>query len=238
VKLFFIRYTKIFFLYLRLDRLFKPFSSLFFNLYYLTRFSSWHARNRKISYNDFPSKWDYNKRYDFYKWVVNNEGLDSSPINYFEFGVAGGYSFKWWLENNQNDSSRFFGFDTFEGLPEKWGGFEKGAMAYAMESLNINDHRASLYKGLFQHTLPGFLKTLDNSKKNVVFMDADLYSATLFTLTTLAPFLKKDDIVFFDEFAVPTHEFKAFSDFEESYYIKFQLIAAANNYYFTGFKVV
>ena len=69
-------------------------------------------------------------------------------------------------------------------------------------------------------------------------MDADLYSATLFTLATLAPFLKKGDIIFFDEFAVPTHEFKAFSDFTESFYIQLTLIAAANNYYFTGFKVI
>ena len=31
-------------------------------------------------------------------------------------------------------------------------------------------------------------------------MDADLYSATLFTLTSFAPFLKKGDIILFDEF--------------------------------------
>ena len=69
-------------------------------------------------------------------------------------------------------------------------------------------------------------------------MDADLYSATLYALTSLAPYLKPGDIIFFDEFVVPTHEFKAFLDFTQSYYIKLELIAAANNYYFTAFKVV
>ena len=69
-------------------------------------------------------------------------------------------------------------------------------------------------------------------------MDADIYSATLYTLTSLAPYLKKGDIIFFDEFAVPTHEFKAFTDFTQSFYIDFKLIAAANNYYFSVFKVV
>jgi hypothetical protein len=49
---------------------------------------------------------------------------------------------------------------------------------------------------------------------------------------------KTGDIIFFDEFVVPTHEFKAFLDFTQSYYIKLELIAAANNYYFTAFKVV
>jgi hypothetical protein len=69
-------------------------------------------------------------------------------------------------------------------------------------------------------------------------MDADLYSATLYVLTSLAPFLKKDDIIFFDEFAVPTHEFKAFHEFVQSYYVNLKLIAAANNYYFAAFQVV
>ncbi len=82
------------------------------------------------------------------------------------------------------------------------------------------------------------MKTLDNSKRNVLMMDADLYSATLYALTTMAPYLKKGDIIFFDEFIVPTHEFKAYLDFVSSYYINLELIAAANNYYFTAFKVV
>jgi hypothetical protein len=60
----------------------------------------------------------------------------------------------------------------------------------------------------------------------------------LYVLTSLAPFLKKGDIIFFDEFVVPTHEFKAFLDFTLSYYMKLELIAAANNYYFAAFKVV
>ena len=47
-----------------------------------------------------------------------------------------------------------------------------------------------------------------------------------------------EKILFFDEFAVPTHEFKAYHDFVQSYYINLKLIGAANNYYFTAFKVV
>lgn len=41
-------------------------------------------------------------------------------------------------------------------------------------------------------------------------LDADLYPATLFTLTILAPYLNKGDIKLFDEFVVPTHEFMAY----------------------------
>ena len=106
------------------------------------------------------------------------------------------------------------------------------------EMLQTTDTRASFYQGLFQQTLPGFLKTFCNNKLMVIHMDADLYSSTLFTLTTLAPFLKKGDIILFDEFCVPTHEFLAVKNFTESYYINLQLIATANNYYFAAFKVV
>src|SRR6266498_1364112 len=115
MKLFIIRYTKIIFVYLRLHILFNLFSGLFLNLFYLTKFSSWAKTNKKIPYNDFPSKWDYNKRYPLYKWVIETESLSNAIINYIEFGVADGYSFRWFVQQNANPESRFHGFDTFTG---------------------------------------------------------------------------------------------------------------------------
>lgn len=171
-----------------------------------------------------------------YKWVIDKEGL-TTGINYLEFGVAGGQSFDWWMTQNTHPESRFYGFDTFDGLPEDWGPFKKGAFTNNNELPKLKDDRGKFYKGLFQQTVPGFLRDLDNSRRNVLMMDADLYSATLYALSSLAPYLKKGDIILFDEFVVPTHEFKAFSDFIESYYINLELIAAANNYYFAAFKV-
>ena len=61
-------------------------------------------------------------------------------------------------------------------------------------------------------------------------MDADVYSSTLFALTMIGPYLNKDDIIIFDEFNVPLHEFKAFTEFLSSYYIKVKVIGAVNNY--------
>jgi len=237
MKLFIIRYTKIAFLYLRLHVIFNFFASLCSNLYHLTKFSIWANKNRKIAYNDFPSKWDYEKRYNLYKWVIEKENLNNQPVNYLEFGVAQGQSFKWFLQQNTLPDSRFYGFDTFTGLPEDYGPFKKGYFDNKNEVPVINDTRGKFYQGLFQQTLPGFLKELDSTKRNIIMLDADLYSATLYVLTSLAPFLKKGDIVFFDEFAVPTHEFKAYHDFVQSYYTDLQLIGAANNYYFAAFKV-
>ena len=237
MKLFFIRYTKIIFTYLRMHKFFNLFSGLFSNLFYQSRFSAWAAKNRKIAYNDFPSKWNYDKRYLLYAWVMENEKLLDIPVNYIEFGVASGASFRWFLEQNKHTGSRFYGFDTFTGLPEDFGVYKKGAFNTNNHPPEISDTRGIFYQGLFQQTLPGFLPGLDKSTRNIIMMDADLYSATLYVLTSIAPLLKKDDIIFFDEFAVPTHEFKAFYDFVQSYSIKLELIAAANNYYFAAFKV-
>jgi hypothetical protein len=52
-----------------------------------------------------------------------------------------------------------------------------------------------------------------------------------------AKFRTAVDIIFFDEFVVPTHEFMAYQQFIDSYYFDLELIGAANNYYFTAFKV-
>ncbi len=171
-----------------------------------------------------------------YEWVIEKEKL-TNGINYIEFGVANGQSFKWFLKQNTNAESRFYGFDTFDGLPEDWGPFKKGSFSNDNKVPEVDDARGKFYEGLFQQTLPGFLTELDNTKCNVLMMDADLYSATLFALTSFAPYLKKGDIIFFDQFAVPTHEFKVYLDFTQSYYINLELIAAANNYYFVAFKV-
>lgn len=238
MKLFFIRYTKLLFIWLQLHRIFGFLSGALGNLFYLTKFSAWAYQNKKISYNDFPCKWNYQRRLDMYNWVIETEHL-TEAINYMEFGVAWGESFNWWLKKNVHPESKFYGFDTFDGLPENWGSFKKGSFSSNHQLPDIGgDTRGKFYKGLFQQTVPEFLKELDNSKKNVLLLDADLYSATLYTLTAIAPYLKSGDIIFFDEFVVPTHEFKAYLDFTQSYYINLKLVAAANNYYFVAFIVV
>src|SRR5690606_12027975 len=135
---------------------------------------------------------------------------------------------------NANGRSRFSGFDTFEGLPEDWGFYSKGDMSSSMPQ--IEDERGSFYKGLFQDTLPGFIQ--DNNleqRRKVIHLDADLYSSTLYVLTSLYPYLRKGDILIFDEFNVPNHEYLAVKNFVESFYIKLTLIGAVNNYFQVAF---
>lgn len=227
------------FMWLRLHVIIGPFEKMFLNLAYMSRLSRWaHLQKNKSSFNDFFAyKFDYNKRFSLYKHLADSE-VKNEPIEYLEFGVAGGTSFKWWVENNTQAQSKFHGFDTFEGLPEDWGPFKAGDMSAGSRPPDINDSRVTFYKGLFQQTLPGFIKQYDSNNRKVIHMDADLYTSTLYSLTSLAPLLKKGDIILFDEYLVPSHEYLAFDNFIRSYYINVEFIGAANNYLFTAFKIV
>ena len=236
MKFTIIRTLKTTFIRLKLHIFSSWLNGFLIQLLWMNKLSKWTNTHQKITFNDFPSKWDYNKRYDLYNYVIEKEGLDAE-INYLEFGVANGESFTWWMTKNENTASRFYGFDTFTGLPEDFGPFKKGTFNTNNDIPKIKDDRGQFFQGLFQQTLPGFLKNFDNRKKTVLMLDADLYSATLFTLTSLAPFLKEGDIIFFDEFVVPTHEFMAYQHFVDSYYFDLELLGAANNYYFAAFKV-
>jgi O-methyltransferase len=204
------------------------------------KLSRWIANQRKnkLPFDDYFKIFrNYEERFKLHEFVINSENLKNTQIDYLEFGVAEGISFKWWLKANQNVKSRFFGFDTFEGLPQDWGIFKKGEMA--PNELRFQDNRYKFIKGLFQLTLPEFLKDTEfhPTIKKVVHLDADLFSSTLFVLATIHPILNPHDILIFDEFCVPNHEFFAFRIFEESFNIKYETIAAFNNYLQVAFKI-
>jgi hypothetical protein len=79
---------------------------------------------------------------------------------------------------------------------------------------------------------------LKSTTQKVIHIDADLYSATIFSLSQLYPFLQKGDIILFDEFSVALHEFKAYWEFTGNYYIKLKPIVAVNNFYQVAFEVM
>jgi O-methyltransferase len=236
--LYLIRKTKANFLRFRLHGIVGPFTGFFLTLSYLSKLSKWRRTVPQPEFNDFySSKVDYSRRTDLYSHVIKSEQLDG-PVNYLEFGVAGGRSFKWWLDNNKHPDSRFVGFDTFTGLPEDWFVFKAGDMTNQGELPAISDTRGSFEKGLFQDTLPAFLDKFAFDKRLVLHMDADLYTSTYYVLTSIAPKLKKGDIILFDEFGVPMHEFKAFTEFVQSYRVDYKVIGAVNNYLQVAIKIV
>ncbi|MCD6012341.1 MAG: class SAM-dependent methyltransferase [Flavipsychrobacter sp.] len=240
-KLRVIKFTKDFLLASRILQVFMPINRLFGFVYHFNLLTSWVHKHKKdkMLMNDFyrPVR-NYDDRYLSFKKLVDHYKLNEMPVSYLEFGVAHGHSMKWWLQHCGNPASRFYGFDTFEGLPEDWGLFSKGDMLSAIPE--VNDNRAVFIKGIFQDTLNNFLEeTVPSIKgtKKVIHMDADLFSATLFALSQLYPHLQKGDIVMFDEFNVYNHEFNAFRLFTECFYVKLKPVSAQNNFYHAAFEV-
>lgn len=238
LALLFKRKFKAYFVRLKLHRLVEPFTGALLNLVYISKFSKWRAQNSELPSNDFfLTQFDYTKRYKLYEFLLEYEKLDA-PVNYIEFGVCEGHSFRWWLQHNKATDSRFYGFDTFTGLPEQWDQFKAGDMTMHGNFPDVGgDPRAEFIKGLFQDTLPAFVDRLDYKRRKIIHLDADLYSSTLYVLTYLDRYLNEGDILIFDEFGVPTHEFLALMNYQSAYRREVEPIAAANNYFFTAFKV-
>lgn len=223
------RFVKRNFLRFKLHRVISPLEGVFLQLAYLSKFSRFAAEHRKLHFNDFYKPgFDMRARDTMYASIAEKEQLFEA-IDYLEFGVSKARSFTWWIGHNQHPESRFYGFDTFEGLPEKWGNFEKGAMSANVPDIEGSRHQ--FFVGLFQDTMDGFLAGFTRKKRMVVHFDADLYTATYYALNKIAPLLQPGDVIFFDEFGVPMHEFKAFTEFFESYYWDYEVLGACNNYY-------
>ncbi|HEV2386559.1 MAG TPA: TylF/MycF/NovP-related O-methyltransferase [Candidatus Acidoferrales bacterium] len=157
-------------------------------------------------------------------------------IDYLEFGVAEGDSIRRWTDLNTNAGSRFFGFDSFRGLPEDWklagraiprGSFGTGGRTPLIEG----DARVRWIVGLFQETLPAFLQDFHPENQLVIHLDADLYSSTLYVLSALNDILGPGAIVIFDEFASFDNEFRALQDFSSAFRRVYGLLAGAGGCY-------
>jgi O-methyltransferase len=168
---------------------------------------------------------------ELYESVIQKEGLDRGKLSYLEFGVYRGDSLKWWQTRLSNPETRFVGFDTFTGLPEHWRATEpQGAFDAFGKLPDIRDTRCTFEVGLFQETLGPFIQRSDLSGRLVVNLDADMYTSTLFVLTSLAPHLKAGDLIFFDEFSCPIDEYRAFEDYIRAFRVDYVLIGAVHGY--------
>ncbi len=194
-----------------------------------SRFGIWlkaHV-NRNV-----PSFTDRRELYEF----VTKGVLGGSPVDVLEFGVFRGETMQLWTGASDHAESRFVGFDSFEGLPEKWKHltftddpreFDAGGAIPSIE-----DHRVTFVKGLFQDTLPVFLQTFKSKRQLIIHLDADLYSSTLFVLTAAAQHIVPGTVVLFDEFSSTSmSEFRAFMDYCAAYRCRYSVLAYSGAFY-------
>ena len=118
---------------------------------------------------------------------------------HLEFGVFKGKSINHTAKLRPSD--KFFGFDSFEGLPEAWvrsaaSTYDKGY--FKVDELPKVPANVSLIKGFFDKTLD---KWIEGNPGPVSFLhiDVDLYSSAKFVLDRLTDQIGPGTIIVFDE---------------------------------------
>jgi O-methyltransferase len=194
----------------------------------LPKIETWR---KKYVGNDCPT---FPERTELYDYLQANV-IQDRAIDYLEFGVYRGESISHWTHINRNDQSRFFGFDTFTGLPEDWkkfsGDMDKDTFDCGGATPQLNDGRVEFIKGLFQDTLDPMLANFTPRSQFVLHNDSDLYSSTLYVLTRCHDLLTSGAIVIFDEFSSVLNEFRALEDYCAAYRRSYKVLGVTSAYF-------
>ena len=149
-------------------------------------------------------------------------GIAEARVNghYLEFGVFTGGTIRYiakQLRKAGKPNASIHGFDSFEGLPEAWSGFNLGRSAFSLGGkLPRVPPNVVLHKGWFSDTIPKW-RTQVAGPIAFMHIDCDLYSSTVELLDGIYERLQPGTVVVFDEyFNFPNweqHEYKAWSEF-------------------------
>jgi Methyltransferase domain len=174
----------------------------------------------------------FSTREDLYAHV-NQAFFDvgSRAMDFLEFGVYQGASIQAWAALNHNPATRYWGFDSFAGLPEDWhAGKEKGTFSTSGKTPAVADPRVRFVVGLFQETLPSFLESFTPQNRLLVHNDSDLYSSTLYCLTMMNSLLGAETIMIFDDFYDSLHQYRALMDYCSAYRRSFRIVGVTKEF--------
>jgi len=143
-----------------------------------------------------------------------------------EFGVWHGTSINY-MANARPDAT-FYGFDSFEGLPEAWiTGHPAGHFSVDLSKLKFVSN-VQTRQGWFNKTLPTFVTEFEGQLQ-AIHIDCDLGSSTACVLRELTTLIKTHKpLILFDEFYNYTgfedHEFKAFLEWVNLEKVDFRIL--------------
>lgn len=172
-------------------------------------------------------------------WALYKLALDNvtgeKPV-YLEFGVFKGKTMRWWSHHLRHTEAKLIGFDSFEGLPEKWQpNYDVGTFATEGPP-NIDDERVSFEVGWFEDTLRNF--EMPEHDQLIINIDCDLYSSTITVLNWVEPYLRAGTLIYFDEFSDRDHEMRAFRELSSRSSHEFRALGYAAGGFHWLFEVV
>ena len=187
--------------------------------------------------------------YDLYDWVVNTQ-LDPALLEtglVLEFGTATGRTlnqFAHWLPHKT-----IYGFDGWQGLPEKFNDLPAGHFAQKLPEVLFN---CQLVPGWFgarplqdqssiaEFTARDFAST-HTAPIALLHLDADLYSSTKTVLDAFAKNIVPGTVILFNEYwNHPTwkkHEFKAWQEHCKMYGVDYEYIGYASDHQEVAIRV-
>jgi hypothetical protein len=182
---------------------------------------------RFVNANLLAIKTFYN-RYELLSFGVKQAEAKAGGL-FCEFGVYKGESINHIASQTK---ATVHGFDSFEGLPEKWReGFDKGS--FLINGLPRVSENVVLYKGWFDKSVPAFAAKYQGSIA-FLHMDADLYSSTKTVFDLLGKRIIPGTVIVFDEYlgypGWQNGEFKAFQELVQERHLKFDYIGRVPNY--------
>lgn len=152
-----------------------------------------------------------------------------SDGHYMEFGVFTGGTIRFMAA--RVNAKTIHGFDSFEGLPEAWGGFNLGTRAFDLHGrLPKVPANVKLHRGFYDASLPAWLAA-NPGPCAFMHIDCDLYSSTRTIFTLFADRIVPGTVILFDEyFNYPNwerHEYKAFQEFVAERNLSYTYLAFA-----------
>jgi len=186
------------------------------------------ALNRTVDYIEeaMPDALGFDTQRDVTAYALTNCKAEG---HYLEFGVFTGGTLRFIAP--RIGGRKIHGFDSFEGLPEGWGGFNLGERAFDVGGkLPRVPSNVELHRGWFDASLPPWLAS-NPGPVAFVHVDCDLYSSTKTIFDLLGDRFIPGTVILFDEyFNYPNwekHEFKAFQELVTQRNIKYTYLAYA-----------
>jgi len=187
--------------------------------------------------------------YDLYEWVTNTQLDPSLTVGLvLEFGTATGRTlnqFAYWLPNQI-----IFGFDSWQGLPEKFNDLPAGHFAQPLPEVLSN---CRLVQGWFgarptqdqssiaEFTTREFAKVRKEPIK-LLHLDADLYSSTKTVLDIFAKQIVPGTVILFNEYwNHPTwkkHEYRAWQEHCKMHGVEYEYIGYASDHQEVAIRVI
>lgn len=124
--------------------------------------------------------------------------VDEPGLTVVELGVAWGYATDWWLSRLHKSDVIWHGFDTFTGLPDAFRDLPPGHFSSQGAPPPLPDSRIRWHAGLVEDTLPA-VDLQARTGRLLVLFDLDLYAPSRFAWLHLKPWLRRGDVLYFDE---------------------------------------